>query len=189
MNEQHLTKEYINALEAIDSGVLESVSKSYGRLLRKVGKNLNMSDSDTEECVNDALLSLWNTIPPAKPSSVRTYLCRLMRSAAVDKIRCNSAGKRGNTVFLDLEFEPSDTSDTEKHVIDSVCISGILNTFLRSLSKKDLEIFIRRFYEFEETRYIAQGLFMTDAAVRKRLSRMREGLRVLLKKEGYDYEK
>jgi len=189
MNEQYLTKEYISALEARDESVLGLVEKSYGRLLRSLGKNLHMSDSDTEECISDALLCLWNTIPPAKPTSVRTYLCRLMRSAVVDKIRYNSAGKRGNTVFLDLELELADGTETDNAVIDAVCIPEILNTFLRSRSPKDREIFIRRYYEFEGTRSIAQDLFMTDASVRKRLSRMRDELREILKKEGYDYEK
>ena len=88
-----------------------------------------------------------------------------------------------------MELEPADSTETDNAVIDAVCIPEILNAFLRSRSPKDSEIFIRRYYEFEGTRYIAQDLFMTDASVRKRLSRMRDELREILKKEGYDYEK
>lgn len=187
MNEQYLTKEYIVALEARDERVLALVQKSYGRLLRSLGKNLHMSDADTEECISDALLSLWNTIPPAKPTSVRTYLCRLMRSAAVDRIRYNSAEKRDGTVLLDTEHELADITDLEKNVIDRILLSEILNEFLKEQTPKNREIFIRRYYEFDSTRSIAHDLFMTDAAVRKRLSRMRDELKELLGKWGYDH--
>ncbi|MBQ8524869.1 MAG: sigma-70 family RNA polymerase sigma factor [Clostridia bacterium] len=189
MNEHLLSAEYISALEARDEGVLPRIEKSYSRLMKSMGRRLAMSENDIEECVSDALFELWNTIPPAKPASIRTYVCRLMRSAVVDKIRYNSAGKRSGTVLLDTELELADLINTEDTVIDRLTLRDLLNEFLNMQTPKNREIFIRRYYEFESTRSIATDLLMTDATVRKRLSRMREELKRTLTEWGYEHEK
>ena len=46
---------------------IAAAQEKYGDLLRSVAKKITQSDSDADECLNDALLRLWSNIPPARP--------------------------------------------------------------------------------------------------------------------------
>ena len=60
--------------ERSEQAIVE-LSKKYGRLCSKIAINIVKSESDVEECVNDAYLSIWNTIPPTIPKSLTAYVC------------------------------------------------------------------------------------------------------------------
>lgn len=180
------TEETVKALENRDSNALSNIEKSYGALLHRIAVNLGLSAGDTEECINDTLLEVWNTVPPAKPKSIRSYVCMLMRRTAVDRIRYNTAKRRGNTVYFDISNELDSCIDVENTVIDEMCIPMILNQFLEKQSPENREIFIRRYYEFENTRSIAADLRMGTNTIEKRLSRMRANLRKTLTEWGYE---
>ncbi len=53
---------------------------------------------DCEECVNDVMLELWQSIPPAQPSDLRAYIAEIVRCRAIDKSRASNAWKRGGNV-------------------------------------------------------------------------------------------
>lgn len=42
----------------------DETDKKYGKLCRSLAGSILSSDEDAEECVSDAYLSVWNTIPP-----------------------------------------------------------------------------------------------------------------------------
>lgn len=179
------TEDVIKALEARDSNAIEKIEKDYGTLLRRVAVNLGLSSSDTEECMNDTLLEVWNTIPPAKPQSIRSYVCMLMRRQVIDRIRYNCADKRARTLYVEVSDELESCFDVEKSVIDEMCIPAIINCFLERQTLINREIFIRRYYEFESTKEIAHDLMMSANTIDKRLSRMRKELREILIEWGY----
>ena len=168
-----------------DPDALVHIENSYGALMKRIAVNLRLGRRDTEECMNDTFLEVWNTIPPAKPSSIRSYVCMLMRRIVVDRIRYNSAGKRSSTVYLDVMDEVRDISDVENTVIDRVCLPSVLNSFLEKQSPENREIFIRRYYEFESARSIGADLLISSGTVDKRLSRMRKELKQMLIDWGY----
>ena len=43
---------------------IEETDKKYGKLCFSVANNILFNDEDSEECVNDTYLSVWNKIPP-----------------------------------------------------------------------------------------------------------------------------
>ena len=47
---------------------LEQARAKYGRLLQQLCGNILDDPQAAEECVNDTLLALWNTIPPQRPA-------------------------------------------------------------------------------------------------------------------------
>lgn len=185
MKELYTTDRVIRALESRDSTVLVEIEKNYGALMRKLASNLGLNPSDTEECINDVVLEVWNTIPPAKPTSIRAYVCMLMRRTSIDRIRYNTAEKRKNTVYLEAMEELASVFDVESAVIDKACISKALNVFLGKQTAQNREIFIRRFFEFEGTKSIAADLMLSANAVDKRLTRMRSELKQILNEWGY----
>lgn len=180
------TEELVKALENRDSIVLADIQNNYSALLRRIAVNLGLNSGDTEECMNDTYLEVWNTIPPAKPKSIRSYVCMLMRRIAIDRIRYNSAEKRANTVYIEVSRELESCMDVENTVIDEMCIPTILNQFLENQTSENREIFIRRYYEFESTKEIARDMMIGVNTLEKRLSRMRAELKKILKEWGYN---
>ena len=52
------------------------LSGKYGSICSRIAQNILNDQLDSEECVNDAYLVVWNSIPPQRPDSiVRTVPC------------------------------------------------------------------------------------------------------------------
>ena len=47
---------------------------------------------DSEECVNDAYMRVWGSIPPNEPSSLSAYVGKITRNIALDKLRQKNSG-------------------------------------------------------------------------------------------------
>lgn len=180
------TEKVVKALENRDSTALVDIEKNYGVLLRRIAVNLGLNAGDTEECMNDTLLEVWKTIPPAKPKSIRSYMCMLMRRLVIDRIRYNSADKRRGTVYIEISSEFESCIDVEKTVIDEMYIPMMLNSFLEAQTPENREIFLRRYYEFESTKDIARDMVIGVSTIDKRLSRMRAELKKTLIEWGYN---
>ena len=80
---------------ARDERAADECRKKYGGLCFTVAMNVLGDGRDAEECVNDALLSAWESIPPESPRSLSAYLCRISRNLALNRRREASAEKRG----------------------------------------------------------------------------------------------
>lgn len=182
------TDEILRALEDRDPYALECINSDYCALLRSIAINLGLNSSDTEECIDDTYLEVWKTIPPAKPQNIRSYVCMLMRRIVIDRIRYNSAQKRANSLYLEVVGELADCVNMENSLITELTVKGAINDFLKNQPPKYKEIFIRRYFEFESVKSIARDLLMPSNTVVKRLSRMRNELKELLKDRGYDNE-
>ena len=65
--------------ERSESAVGELDGK-YGALCRALSRKIVGSAQDAEECVNDAYLGVWNTVPPERPSPLAAYVCKIVRN-------------------------------------------------------------------------------------------------------------
>lgn len=188
MKKQYTTEEIVSSLEARDSSVLSDIEKGFGTLMRRIAINLGLGKFDTDECMNDTFLEVWNTIPPKKPESIRSYVCMLMRRTVIDKIRYNTAEKRSFMLYDEVSEELDYCIDVENTVIDEMCIPEILNKFLEMQSPRDREMFMRRYYEFEPISTIASTMHTSANNTSKKLSRMRTDLKKMLAEWGYGHE-
>ena len=86
---------------------ITQTQKKYGALCRSVAQRLLADPRDTEECVSDTYLRVWNAIPPERPRSLRAYLARVTRNLALDRYNYNTAAQR-STALTDAfeELEP-----------------------------------------------------------------------------------
>ena len=82
-------------LERSEEAILETDIK-YGRYCHKIAFNVLGNDEDSEECVNDAYMRAWGSIPPNEPDSMASYIGRITRNLALDKLRQKQSDKRGN---------------------------------------------------------------------------------------------
>ena len=88
--------------ERSEQAIVE-LSHKYGSVCSKVAFNILNNNQDTEECVNDAYLGAWNTIPPQNPNPLLSYVCRIVRNLAIKKYHANTAAKRNSIYDVALD--------------------------------------------------------------------------------------
>ncbi|MCM1535661.1 MAG: sigma-70 family RNA polymerase sigma factor [Clostridium sp.] len=177
--------EIVSLLLARRESALDEILRRYGRLLKHFAGHILSSAQDIEECVNDVLLDIWNTVPPKHPSSIAVYAVTLTRRRAVDRIRYLTAKKRGGGVYpvaLDelADCIPANAALSE----DTDEIREALNNFLSELPAKDRQIFIGRYFALESIESLAKSNSVTKNTIQIRLSRMRKKLKEKLEKGG-----
>ncbi len=182
-------KQIIELYESRDEKAIQQTEAKYGRYCFGVAKNILSSEQDCEECVNDTYNRVWKCIPPKKPSNFRLFLAKITRNLAIDRIKRDSAKKRGNGEF-ELALEELGDVVSGKDTLESEIEYGLLvkslNAFLNSVSKRDCDIFVSRYFYIESVFDIANKYSLREANVHKILSRTRVGLREYLRSEGYD---
>ena len=165
---------------------LTEVDQKYGHATRKLAYNILHDPQDAEECVNDAYLGAWNTIPPQKPKPLLTYLLRIVRNVAIKKYHSKTAAKRNSTYDIALtELEncfPSGGSVEE--AFDAAETARSINAFLQTLDSENRILFVRRYWQADSIEDLAKLFQISAHTVSVRLSRTREKLKKHLRKEG-----
>ncbi len=165
---------------------INELSKKYGRVCKKVSHNILNNTQDAEECVNDAYLGTWNSIPPQRPSPLSTYVYRIVRNLSIKKYHANTAAKRNSYYDIALEeledcLSSSNTIDKE---FDAKELSKIIDNFLDTLDKNNRIIFVRRYWFSDPLSEIAKMFGITEHNASVRLSRVRTKMKKYLEQEG-----
>ncbi len=181
-------QEIIDLYNKRDEQAIVQTESKYGSYCMSIAQNILQNMQDSEECVNDTWLHTWNSIPPAQPNNLRTYLGKITRNLSFNRYEMRNRQKRGGgEVVLALDEigqVASAEADLAAH-IERQEFARILNAFLWSLPERDCSIFIRRYYYVESVDEIADRFALSKAAVFKILSRARNKLRTALEQEGY----
>lgn len=172
--------------ERSEQAIIE-LSEKYGALCRRIADNILNNSLDTEECLNDAYLGAWNTIPPQNPSPLTAYICRIVRNLAIKKFHSNTATKRNSVYDVSLDelencFGSLNSAEDEYSL---KVLSEKINGFLEDLCTENRVIFVRRYWFADSISDIADRLSMNTHNVTVRLSRIRNKLKKYLEKEGY----
>lgn len=168
----------ITLLEQRRESALDEIIRQYGRRLKNFAGRLLPTAQDAEECVNDALLDLWNTIPPKRPESVASYAAMLTRRRAVDRLRHMTAKKRGGGVWLVALDELGDCISTDAEACENTeALRDAINSFLDSLAAEDRLIFMGRYFALDSIQTLADRNGVTKNTINIRLSRIRKKLR------------
>lgn len=165
---------------------LEELERSYGRLCRAIARNVLQSDEDAEEIASDTFLAVWNQIPPEKPAHLGAYITRIVRNLALTRRSSDTGPTRDvrlNICLSELEQILPGGQEPEK-ALESIQIRETINQYLATQNKTNRQVFVRRYYLLESCKEIARETMLTEQAVRLRLLRMRDGLRLALEKEG-----
>ena len=169
-----------------DETALEAVFRRYGRLLRGLARQITGTDSDAEECVNDALLDLWNAIPPDRPERVLAYVSALVRRRAVDRVRYKTASRRGGEEYEGSMEELAEClADPDgESSLDTLAIRDSLQRFLYTLSEEDRTVFTLRYFACMSNEDVGKACGLRESAVVMRLVRIRKRLKRALEKDG-----
>lgn len=185
MKDQHI----ISLFWERNEDAITQLQEKYGRLCVSIARHILPDDRDAEECMNDAMLRVWNAIPPEKPNSLSAYLCRIVRNLALERYSYNTAAKRNSsltTAFEELEeILPTAQNNTELF-LDEQYFHDFINSFLRSQPKDARILFIRRYWYGESIREIALNCHFSEEKIKSSLFRTRNRLRLALLKEGIE---
>ena len=169
-----------------EEAALEAAARQYGKLLRRLAHGITGSESDAEECVNDALLDLWNAVPPDRPAHPLAYLSMLVRRRAVDRVRRKTALRRGGQEYAGSMEELAEclADPYGESELDTLVIRDCLGRFLHQLSEEDRAVFMLRYFRFLSNAEIGEACGLRESAVVMRLVRIRKKLKKALEAEG-----
>lgn len=174
-------EEIIELYFARNEDAIRETDKYYGGFCTSLAMNILHNRSDAEECVSDAYLKVWQTIPPKRPPSLKTYLAHITRNAAISHYRKSHAKRRNKDLEVPLseleECLPAAEADTD--------LKYILNEFVASLPTLDRKLFVGRYFYAYNLSVMSEAYGLAPNAIAQRLYRIREKLRVILTEGGY----
>lgn len=172
-------KRMTEMIYARDETGLRAASESYGALCRRIAACVLSSGEDAEECFNDALLAVWNSIPPQKPDSLSAYICRITRNIALNRLKAATRQRRGGgdvpVPFSELEECLPDRA--EQPDADTGEIGAVIDRWLARQTKTTRLLFVGRYFEGAELKALAGMLGVSVAAAKSTLHRARLSLR------------
>ena len=179
-------KKIIELFWARDEAAIGETEKKYGKLARYVASNILSSREDAEECVNDALLALWNSIPPEKPDNLCAYIARLVKNLALKRTRSNNAWKRRANYNASgdelLDLIPDGKSIAEEYEVKQ--IGTVVNGFLAGLSARDRDVFVMRYWYGDTVHEVSRQTKLSESLIKSLCERLKKKLREELAKEG-----
>ncbi len=165
---------------------LDETEAAYGPYCRAVAGRILPDDRDVDEAVNDAWMAAWGSIPPHRPETLRTYLAKLTRRAAIGIWRARDAQKRGGGQ-MELALEELDSvlpggSDPVR-TAEAAALTEALDRFLEALPDRERRVFLRRYWYMDPIAAICARYGFSQSKVKSMLARTRARLRAFLEKE------
>ena len=155
-----------------DEKAFAELVRASSRTLYAAARAILRSDQDAQDCVQEAILKGWKSLPALKDRSFfRTWLTRITINTAI-----NMARKRRPGAPLLAELPARDDRCEER--LD-------IRRAIEALDEKTRVCTVLFYFEDMPTAEIARATGMREGTVRTRLFRAREKLRNVL--EGYGH--
>ena len=174
---------------ARDQQAVQATAQAYGAYCASIAQRILDDRGAAEECVNDTWLKCWQSIPPQRPRSLKSFAGRIVRNLALSALRADAAQKRGGgQVRLALEElgEVVSGSDTPEGALDRQAFRAALDGFLAGLPERNRNLFLRRYWYLDSVEQLARRFGMSRTQVTTTLHRLRQRLRVHLEQEGFE---
>ena len=157
--------------------------RQYGNLYRHVAFSILENSEDADECLNDTLLRMWNSIPPAKPFNLSAYGAKIARNLALDRIEKEQAQKRSGKAVLLSELDDA-LPDSGTDEASDADLAEAIDAFLRSLSRDERILFVRRYFYGQSCSELSDHFASSESKIKSGLFRLRKKLKKHLEKEG-----
>lgn len=173
---------------ARDEKGLKSLQEKYNQSFQGIAYRILNNSSDAEECVNDAYLKTWNSIPQARPASLFAYTGKIVRNLSIDRLKRKMSQKRMGDDFSVLLSELEDCIASPASVEEKLEyqeLSKDISAFLQGQKKEYRCYFLERYWSACSVKEIAEKYQVTEKKVESVLYRCRKKLRVFLVERGY----
>lgn len=167
---------------------IKETDLKYGKLCNRLAKNILNNNNDAEECVNDSYLTVWNSIPDARPNNFSAFLCRIVKNLSFKKLEYLTAQKRKPEILVSLN-ELNDCVSSSSNIetsYDTAELGKIISLFLRKQNETHRNIFLRRYWYYDSVKEIAADYGFKEEKVSNILFNMRKKLKQFLEREGYN---
>lgn len=161
------------------------LSGKYGGLCMNAAYRVLSDRLDAQECVNDAYLKVWESIPPQCPRSLPAYLLKIVRNLAINLQNGKNSQKRRGNYELCLE-ELSDVISSPERVethLETAELTILLNRFLDELDMENRRLFMGRYWHMKSYEELSAETGLSQGTIRTRLSRIRSRLKKELSRE------
>ena len=176
-------KEIIGLFFERDERAVDETMKKYGARLRRLALSFLGDDQDAEECVSDAMLNVWRTIPPNKPDELFGYLARLTRCRAFNLIERRRAAKR-SAQLVELTKELSECIPDPTQSFEKSELTELINSFLTGLKPEKRRVFVLRYMIGYSIKEISKETGFSESKLKTLLLRLRKQLKDYLKEKG-----
>ena len=173
-------KELIRLFQERDERAVTECERQYAAFCRRIAANLLDRPEDVEEVLNDVWLAAWQRIPPLVPDSMKAFLGKLTRDAAVSRFRENHAAKRGGG---DPSLMPDELDDcipssfSVEEEIEARELSRLIDSWLRAQKTDERVLFVRRYYFGESVKALAAAYGCSEARMAQIMLRLRRSLK------------
>ena len=176
----------INLYFARTEEAIKETKNKYNSYCTSIAYHILSSVEDTEECISDTYMQVWNSIPPNRPDSLRAYVGKITRNLALNRLRANTAKKRGEATLVLEELQIS-SLETPYDELERKLMADAITAFLHTLPPVKQQIFMLRYWYFEPIKTISRKTGWREDSVKSELYRLRKKLKTHLEKEGlYD---
>lgn len=160
----------------------------YKKFLLSVAMNIVHDMRDSEECLSDTYIGAWNSIPPARPVLLQSFLSTIMRRTAINRFNANKRQKRIASEFIvslsELEDFISDNGDVNTQ-IEAKELAKSISNYVRTLTDRQMYIFVSRYYIADPLAKICKELGCSISTVKREQETIKNGLKKHLEREGY----
>ena len=183
MEDQQIIELYFDRNEQ----AITETDVKYGKLCHSIAYNILSNREDSEECVNDTYIGVWNAIPPTRPDNLMAFVCRIARNLSLKRLEYLKREKRSADVILSLD-ELSAVLPDERYAPDvsDEDVGRLISQFLRTQKEDVRNVFIRKYYFFDSVKEIAERYSFTESKVKNMLFYTRNKLKDYLIKEGVE---
>lgn len=172
---------------ARDEQAISETDTKYGKLCFRVANNILFNNEDSEECVNDTYLSVWNKIPPTRPNNFMAFICKITRNLSLKKLELANAMKRKAAAVISLsELEGTLPDDRIAPGVTDEEIGRLISAFLWQEKEEARNVFLRKYWFFDSVSEIGARYSFSESKVKSMLFHTRNRLREYLKKEGVE---
>ena len=169
-----------------EQAITETDTK-YGKLCHSIAYNILNNHEDSEECVNDTYVGVWNAIPPTRPNNFMSFVCKVARNLSLKRLEFMKREKRSAEVILSLdELAAVLPDDRYAPDVSDEDVGKLISKFLSSQEKYVRDVFIRKYFYFDSIREIAKRYSFTESKVKNMLFYTRNKLKDYLNKEGVE---
>jgi RNA polymerase sigma-70 factor (ECF subfamily) len=179
--------ELINLYLERSENALRETEKQYGSYCRAIAMSILHNAEDSDECVNDVYLKVWEAIPPRQPNVFSAFIGKITRNLSLDRYRKKHSKKcgSGETALMLSELEACIPSALSvENEVDVNILAETIDTFLNSIRQDDMTYFMCRYWYGRTVPEIAKRFKASESKVKMSLHRTRKKLKTELEKKG-----
>ena len=155
---------------ARDERAISKTEAKYKNLCHKIAFNILGNEEDAEECLNDAYLTIWNSVPPMRPVYFSAFICKIVRNLSLRKLVYNNAQKRNPAELVSFDDFSDFLSDSVMaDNMDKAEIGKLINDFLKTKSPVVKAVFIRKYFFCDSICDIAAKYSFSESKVKSML--------------------